>query len=199
MCTFFSILFITVFTNYGFAQNTEKSDSNRVKTYHKLNVSYIAGGQIYNDNFLYTPGYGLSMSNGFLIKKNLSLGLEVGGQFFEDERFLPISAELTAYQKSKKSKKSKSFINTQLGYSIGWNKAFSNLENYDFKGGLFMNAGFGRRTQINKDLSVVFQLSYRHQFAEIHYNNLNVRDYSTTLNYDMLVLTVSLLLEKQDD
>jgi len=187
---------ISLFSNGAFAQvETEKSKTS-LKKYHKLNTSYIVGGQLYNDNFLYNPGYGFSISNGVLINKNVSLGLGLGGQFFEDEKFLPIYLDLTAYKKSKKNKKHSSFINTQLGYSIAWNTALSSMETYDFDGGVFINAGVGRKTKINKELSLMFQASYRHQFAELSYKVSGVKDYSETLNYDMLVLTVGLILEK---
>lgn len=190
------IVFTNLLLNDVLAQKeTLQKKENRPK-FHKFNTSYIIGSQVYNDNFTYNPGYGFSVSNGVLLNKNVSLGIGLGAQLFEEEKFLPIYFDLTAYKKSKKNKKHSSFINTQLGYSIAWNIALSKMESYDFDGGIFINAGVGRKTKINNELSVLFQVSYRHQFAELSYEVSGVRDYSETLNYDMLVLTVSLLLEK---
>lgn len=192
-----SIIALTMmFSSAGFAQVETEEGKERLKKYHKLNLSYIIGGQLYNDNFLYSPGYSFSVVNGILLNKNVSLGLGVGGQFFKEEKFLPIYFDLTAYKNSKKHKKHSSFINTQLGYAIGWNTALSNMETYDFNGGVFISAGLGRKTKISDELSVMFQASYRHQFAELSYKVSGVKNYEETLNYDMLVLTVSLILEK---
>ena len=195
----YTLILLTLALNIstiGLGQQDSTNQKERMPKYHRLDASYIFGGQVYNDNFIYVPGYGFSISNGVLINKNISIGLGIGGQFYEDEKFLPIYLDLTAYRKAKKSKKHASFINTQIGYSIGWNAALSKLETYDFNGGAFINAGAGRKTKINDELSLLFQVSYRHQFAELSYKVSGIKDYSESLNYDMLVLTVGLLLEK---
>lgn len=158
--------------------------------YQSFDGAYIIGAQVFNDNFIYNPGYSFTLSYGTFANKNLGVGLGIGYKSFETESFVPIYGEILGY---KKNKSNAPFIKMQLGYSHGWHTNQSNLEGYDFKGGLFISAGMGRKIEINDKLSVMLHWSYQHQFAKMEYNIFNSTGYTETLNYDMIVISLGLL------
>lgn len=171
------------------AQDSTKTRS--LSTYQHLDLSYILGAQLYNDNFLYNPGLSTQVSFGVKVTKDVGLGIGAGYTSLTKERFIPIYFE--AYGQKKK-KKNAPFIKFQAGYSIGWNSSTSANSNYDMKGGAYFNAGLGRKIELSKDYALLFNWSYSHQFARMEYEVFEGKVYSEPVNYDMIWIALGLLL-----
>lgn len=183
------IIIFLIFQINTFAQDEDKSlDKKPLHT--RLDVSYGFGGQIYNDNFIYNPGYSLHMINSIPLHKDFELGFGVGYTAFENENFIPIYLEALGY---KKKKKNAPFVNFQLGYSIGWDTQTNSMENYEMNGGIYFSAGLGRRIELSNHYSVLFQWSLCHQFASINYSIFGEGNYKETVNYDMLKITFGII------
>ena len=170
-------------------QDSTKTKS--VDTYQRLDVSYIIGAQLYNDNFLYNPGIATQVSYGIKVSKAVGIGLGVGYTGLTKERFIPIYAEAFG---QKKNKKNAPFVKFQAGYSLGWNSSTSANSNYEMKGGPYFNAGLGRKIEFNDNYALLFSWSYSHQFARMEYDVFGGKEYSEPVNYDMLWVTIGLLL-----
>ncbi len=166
---------------------TKKKD---IEHYQTLDASYIVGAQLFNDNFIYNPGYSVSTSFGVFIDDKVVVGLGTGFRSFETENFVPVYAEVIGF---KKDKSSTPLIKMQLGYSIGWDDRATKIEGYNFKGGLIIGAGMGRKIKINKKVSILFQWTYQHQFAKMEFDIYNSTDYSEVLNYDMIAISLGLI------
>lgn len=167
-------------------------DKNKKKLidYQSIDASYIVGAQVFNDNFIYNPGYSFTGSYGVFINKNLAIGLGSGYKAFENETFLPVYGEILGY---KKNKKNIPFVKMQIGYAHAWSKNQAELTGYTFKGGLFISAGMGRKIAINDKLSVMLHWSYQHQFAKMQYTIFNSTSHTEILNYDMIVISLGLI------
>lgn len=184
------ILLLLLFPVLGFSQYIEEKEEQRqLKT--RIDASYLFGGQVYNDNFIYNPGYSFQIINSLQIHKEFELGLGTGYTSLVNERFVPIYIETLGY---KKSKKNSPFIKFQAGYSIGWDTETSAQKNYDMKGGFYFNAGVGRKIQVSERYSVLFHWSYCHQFASLEYEIFGGKDYSETVSYDMVQITFGLMM-----
>ncbi len=187
---FFFGVVLLLFTVGSVNAQEEKKGWKDIPTYQTINASYIYGIQIYNDNVLYNPGYSLQFSIGKSIHKDVSVGLGSGYFALKDEHFVPIFMEVIG---NKKKKENTPFIRIQAGYSIAWNGASSNNEYYDLSGGLYFNAGMGRKIKINDSYALMLHWSLCHQFADMEYSAFG-KKYSDTLNYDMIQISVGLLM-----
>jgi hypothetical protein len=187
-----SIVRIFIFLLFHLNTNAQEKDkSPEKKPFHtRLDLSYGFGGQIYNDNFIYNPGYSIHIINSIPLHKDFELGLGVGYTVFENENFIPIYLEALGF---KKKKKNAPFVNFQLGYSIGWDTQTNTLENYEMNGGIYFSAGLGRRIELSNHYSVLFQWSLCHQFASINYTIFGEGKYKETVNYDMLKITFGII------
>jgi hypothetical protein len=182
-----SLLFIFAVSSLS-AQNSEETDS--MRHFQRIDVSYIFGGQVYNNNFIYNPGYSFSLAYG--LKLNQSVGLYGGAGFsaLENERFLPVFIGISG---CKKNRLNTPLIDMQIGYAFGWDKGDMQIDNYAFHSGIFIDAGFGRKIPVNGNYSLLFHWSYRHQFARMSYKVFGGQDYSEALNYDMFVISLGLI------
>ena len=162
-------------------------------TYQRIDASYVFGAQLYNDNFLYNPGYSFQLTHGFKVHDDVNLGLGTGYLSLENERFIPFHFEVLGY---KKKKKNAPFVKFQLGYSIGWNQATTSMDGYKMRGGVYFNAGLGRRIELNDKFSVLFHWSYVHQSASMEYEVFGGYEYEEELNYDMILLSVGILIHQ---
>ena len=172
------------------AMGAERSPRN---TFQRIDASYIIGGQIYNDNFIYNPGLSLNMTYGIYLTSDVSIGFGAGYQSFENERFIPIYGEILGYKKHKNT--SAPFIRMQMGYGIGWSENFPANIHYKYSGGPFIDIGMGRKFKINDRHSLIMQWSYRHQFARLEYETYGAEMYSQNLNYDMIVITIAFMTD----
>ncbi len=157
----------------------------------KIEGGFIHGTQLYNDNSIYNPGFYFSATESVELNKYLNLGLGAKYVQLKNERFIPIYLDLINYIKDKQNT---FYINGQFGYSIGWNPAIANLKNSDYSGGLCVAAGLGRRFRLADSVSLLLQLKYTHQFALLEYEIYDHKNYAEKLNYDMVSLSIGVLL-----
>ena len=164
---------ILVFLFWHGTLNAQK-DASKEKFYQSLNLSYIVGGQVYNDN------------------SDISIGLGTGYLSLSNENFLNHFVEIIG---KKKKKNNTPFVNFQGGYSIGWLNSTNSSQYYKINGGIFINAGLGRMIKINEKYILLFHWSYCHQFAKMEYEIFGGNDYSEILNYDMLQISIGVLFD----
>ncbi len=184
------ILFTVIFYSNALAQD---STAQKKIFLSRIDVSYVFAGQIYNDSFIYKPGFSINVTESIMLVDDLGVGIGMGYLSLNHDKFMPIYFEAIGY---KRKKGNTSLIKIQAGYSLGWSNAENSLSTYSFKGGAYVNAGFGRNIQINESYSVLFHLSYCHQFAKVKYHIFNGDEYSGTLNYDMLIISFGLIINK---
>jgi hypothetical protein len=158
--------------------------------YQRIDASYIFGGQVYNNNFIYNPGFSFQASCGIKLGEFAGIGLGSGYYVLQDEHFVPFFVEAFGCRKNKSASP---MVAMQFGYSLGWFSGHTPEEKYDFSGGVFIDAGLGRKVTINRQFSVYFHWSYRHQFARMSYEVFGGHQYTEPLNYDMLVITLGLI------
>jgi hypothetical protein len=173
-----------------FSTAQDKVIQDSLNRYFKLDASYIVGSQIYNNNFIYNPGYGFQVSYGIDLSESVGIGLGTGYSAMQDEHFLPIFIEAMG---SRKKKTSSPVIMMQLGYAVGWYSGDIPSQGYDFGGGMFIDAGLGRKITIGKEYALYFHWSYRHQFAKMEYEVFGGQAYREGLNYDMIVISLGLI------
>jgi len=186
MGRFFVLSLIIIFCFATEATGFPRSDS--TSTYLRADLAFIFGGQIHNDNFLYNPGFVFQGSYGTMVNEYFGLGAGAGHQVFRNEKFIPLFVEAIGY---KKPGRNAAFLKMQTGYSIGWYNGNTDTEGYDYKGGIFFDAGFGRKLPAGLRSSVMFHCSYRHQCAKINYTSPGSNEYDQRLNYDMILLSLS--------
>lgn len=186
------MLHFSIIAKAGIKDDDKKSKFN---PFHEVEASYLVGAQLYNEAFIYDPGISLFMTHGAYTNKSFRFGAGTGIQMFEESRFIPVYAEVTAFTKKKSNSP---LLNVQMGYSHGWSEDFSNLVEYEFKGGPFFSAGIGRRVPMGDKVSLIIKASYRHQFAKIKYEVFNTDNYMETVNYDMLSLSVCISMKHHE-
>lgn len=157
--------------------------------YQRVDLSYITGAQVYNDNFVYDPGFSFQLTQGFLLKPDVGFGIGMGYMQLQNENFIPLYIEAIGF---KKKKRNTPMIKFQLGYSYGWNNQSSSYASYDFFGGPFILAGLGRKIDLNSGYSIIFNWSYSHQFGRLEYEIYGGQEYTENMNYDMINLTIAL-------
>lgn len=184
------MLVLCLIFNVFFLQNINAQLIDNALSYEKVNLSYSVGGQVYNDSFIYSPGYSFNFSHGFKLNEDVGMGLGVGLVSLTDERFLPLYVEFIG---QKKNNRNSPFILFQGGYSIGWNLDSDTDEGYDMGGGFYFNAGLGRKFSISDRYALMFNWSYCHQFASMEYTISTNNNYSEILNYDMILISIGLM------
>ncbi len=157
-----------------------------------IDASVVIGTQIYNDNFLYNPGFALNVSHDYKINKRLAAGIGAGYLSMESENFIPIFLDFFA----KNSKKDNSgILNFQLGYSFSGNKKAKLLDAYDMQGGMYFSAGFGRMWKLNDSFSVLGKVSYTQQFSFLEYEVYDQQEYREPVDFAMIRLTFGILIQ----
>ncbi len=173
---------VSILMLFSFTLTAKEPDS--LRTYKRADLSFIFGGQIHNDNFLYNPGFSFQAVYGIMVNELLGIGAGAGHQVFRNEKFIPLFLEVSGYRKPGKNS---SFLKTQAGYSVGWYTGTTGMEGYDYRGGLFFDAGFGRKFPLGRKSDVLFHCSYRHQCARVDYSSPSLQEYDQKLHYDMIV------------
>jgi hypothetical protein len=189
MSSFKVILILLLVSIQLYAKDNDST--NMHPKYGRVDVSYVFGGQVYNLNLMYDPGYTIQASYGLMMNEQVGLGFGMGYMELMDERFLPFCVEAVGYLKNKPSTP---VIRMQLGYSVGWYTGDMSMEGYKFRGGICFDAGMGRRIVINEKYAVVFQCSYRHQFAQMKYDLYDGRSYKSAMNYDMILISLGFVI-----
>jgi len=156
----------------------------------RLNVSYLFGGQFYNDHFIYNPGFSIQYAHNYKVSKSFEAGIGSGYIHLTEESFVPVYVEVLGY---KKHSKNSPFIRFQMGGSAAWYRNDNYPSDYDLKGRIFFSAEMGRRIQINERYSVLFQWALVHISALVEYQIFDGKDYSSLANYDMLQLSFGIM------
>lgn len=189
MSRFFTItLLLSIISLPILANQDEVNDS--VKTYQRLDATYVFGGQVYKNNFVYKPGFSLQVSHGFVVNESVNVGAGLGYVNLKDEHFLPVFIEVLG---SRKRKQTSPTIKMQIGYAPGWDTGGMKPEGYHFRGGMYISAGLGRKIPVGPNYSLYFHWSYRHQFARSDYKVFGGQKYTEDLNYDMFVISLGLI------
>ena len=81
-------LFIAFFCNTTLLAQ-EVQNKKIIVDYTSIDVEYIAGGHLYNNSLIFTPGYGSRISAGKKIHKDIDVGLGIGYISLTNEQFYP--------------------------------------------------------------------------------------------------------------
>jgi|WetSurMetagenome_2_1015567.scaffolds.fasta_scaffold06551_5 hypothetical protein len=161
-----------------------------IPRYQRLDAAYLFGGQIYNNSLVYNPGVSIQITYGRMLNESVGVGLGTGYTGLEHENFIPVFIEAIGY---KKNKASTPLIKMQAGYSFAWYSGNMEINGYDFHGGIYFEAGMGRKIAVNQTCSVLFQCAYRHQFAHMKYKIFGGADYNQAMNYDLIVISLGII------
>ena len=157
----------------------------------KFEGGYIVGLQVYNDNFLYTPGYSLHFSHDYRINETVHAGLGAGYVSMDKVDFIPVYGEIVGYGSKKNNAP---FINFQLGYAFAQGKETRTSMYYSTKGGTYFNAGFGRKWRLSDGYSLSSRCSYTHQFASLEYKIFGQTQHTQFTDYSSLMFSLGILI-----
>lgn len=73
----FIILFLFAQEAYVFSQEPSETEKNGGLS-ARLDLSYMFGGQFYNDHFVYDPGMGIQFTLNYPVSKSLEAGMGTG-------------------------------------------------------------------------------------------------------------------------
>jgi hypothetical protein len=165
------------------AQTAAPAEQHPLKT--TIGLGYMAGGQVYNDSFLYNPGFKFDAATHYTVSPAVLLGVGSGlMSFTQQERFIPLYASFVGFTKPGTSG---TYFLAKAGYSYGWDTDYAAFPDYEFNGGALINVGLGHRFLIHKN-SLLFSLVYGHQFAGASYQTPEGKEFSERLNFDWLAL-----------
>lgn len=187
------VILITGLFSAATAQAKEKtgaSGDKKHKTYRTASASYIAGAQVYNDNFLYNPGGALQISSGWRLKKDLYTGFGAGYTSLQEESFVPLFWEAYGFRSKKRNSP---YIKFQAGYAPGWIERDEHQQGYEMRGGLYFSAAAGRKIKLNDKFGLLFQIAYTHQDGELEYEVFGSGTHVSELNFDMLWFSVGMI------
>lgn len=167
----------------AFAQDSDSTYKKPIQIL--VGVGYLAGGQIYNDTFLYNPGFKIDASAYYNVSNSIIVGAGTGYiSLSKKERFIPVYASFKGFVKPKKSG---TFFLAKAGYSVGWDSDVEAIQGYEFHGGFMVNAGLGHRFLMKKS-AVNLALVYNHQEAGAKFMNSDGRLFKERLDFDWLAI-----------
>jgi len=180
------ILFIVVFI----PRPAEAAEKSKKTILHDIALKANLGAQIFSQYVIYESGINLSYSADIKINDYLLLGPGVGFDVFEDINLLPLTVNAKVFLNPNASSV---FFNSEIGYSLSWDKSKIGMSNYEYLGGLTFSIGGGYRIKISDNSYLLFNLSYRHQYNDIEYTTFDERKYIETTNYDFITAGVGIL------
>lgn len=155
-----------------------------------IGAGYLAGGQIYNDTFLYNPGVKIDASVNYNLSEAVMLGIGTGIiSLTKKERFVPVYASFTGFIKPSKSG---TFLLAKAGYSLGWDSEIELIPGYDFRGGFFVNAGLGHRF-VMKKTALMLSLVYGHQEAGASFISPEGKRFKERLDFDWVSIELQFM------
>jgi len=159
----------------------------------RLESGFVLGSRMVKSEDTFFPGGSLQYSYCLKSNRYLGFGLGAGVHLFKEAGFIPFYLDLIGMiNKSRNSP----FVNFQTGYAFGWSKEFDSFQEPEFTGGYLIGLGFGKKIHIRDRFASYLSLSYRYQLATLRYNSEDMEDHSIILNYNMLVLSIGLMLEQ---
>ena len=180
------ILCIAVFV----PKQSAASAGNKRILVHDISLKANLGAQIFSQYVIYESGINLSYSADIKISDYFLLGPGVGFDVFEDINLLPLTLNAKAFLNPNASSV---FFNSEVGYSLSWDKSKIELSNYEYLGGLTFSVGGGYRIKISDGSYLLFNLSYRHQYNDIKYTTFGGSEYIETTNYDFITAGVGII------
>lgn len=181
--TFF---FITLLTFNAFTQKNEKEP---IAFHPSVELNYAIGGLINSENFVFKNGIGLHAIADFEFHERVYAGLGVGYERLDNDQWLPIFLDLKAF--TKKNKRS-AYFTGQLGYTLMWNNDFARYNSYTYTGGIMFSPGIGYKLPLEKSGTMLFNVSYRQQYASIEYEAAG-ENYTDRLSFVMLAFKIGYL------
>jgi len=175
--------------SFVLSQEQVEEDSNG-RLSSRFDLSYMFGGQFYNDHFVYDPGVSVQFTQSYRVTESFEAGLGTGYISLMNENFIPIYLEAFAY---KKNKSNTPVIRFQAGAVVAWFNTANYPTDYSMDGILFFSAGMGRKISLKNRYSILFQWSITHITARISYPIFGSQDYASLANYDMLQLSFGIL------
>jgi hypothetical protein len=191
----FCFLYLLLFSfSVAYAQDDDKEEdkgSKKANLHHTLEVGYLLGGQLSNDNFIYKAGLQAQYTADFQVSSRVLYGAGFGYEKLDQETFIPLFASFKGLLKKKDSTP---FLTAQLGYALGSNKNIYSYQGYSYKGGILFSPGWGYKLSVKDKYSILFSVNYKHQFAKIKYKSLDNHTYEDNLNFDLLIFRIGVML-----
>lgn len=182
------IFALLAFLSISELQAQEDNRQKKFIDYTTIDVSYVAGGQLFNNTLLFTPGFAGRISVGKKIHQDIDVGIGSGYLSLKKEEFFPLYVEIVSY---KNKKKNTPFIKFQVGHAFaGLNEESTAYKEFDLYGGIFFSATLGRRVRLNDKYTMLFQTSYCHQTARLKYKIQDASAFTDNLNYEMFLLSL---------
>ncbi len=188
---FYIFLILFALGEFAFSQAQPESDG-KGRLSQRLDLSYMFGGQFYNDHFVYDPGFGVQFTMNYKVSKSFEAGLGTGYISLMNENFIPVYLEAFGYRKNKKVSP---VIRFQLGGTLAWFNTTNYPSDYSMDGGIYLSAGMGRKIPLKKRYSVLFHWSITHISALVNYQVFGSRDFTSPANYDMFQLSFGIIRE----
>ena len=173
------------------SDNKEDKDKKEIKLAYQLAAGYAVGGQIVDKSILFESGVSFELITNLRVSPKIYYGLGLGYERYDSETFLPLFLSFTGMTKKKDEG---TYLSFQTGYSFAWDNDFNSYDNYNYRGGLLFSAGIGRMFEMKDKYKLLVNISLKHQFVRIDYKPLDSSSYTETINYDMIIIKIGLLL-----
>ena len=108
----------------------------------RLNASYQLGGQVYNDHFVYNPGFSTQFTQSYKLTESFEVGIGTGYFHLLDDSFIPYYFEVLGY---KKNGRNSPLMRFQVGGTSAWYRSNNYPSDYSTSGRFFFSAGMGRK------------------------------------------------------
>jgi len=173
------------------SDNKEDKDKKEIELAYQLTAGYTFGGQIVDKSLLFESGISFELVTNLRVSSRIYYGLGLGYERYDSETFLPLYLSFTGMTKKKDAGP---YLSFQTGYSFAWDKDFKSYDNYNYRGGLLFSAGIGRMFEMKDKYKILANISLKHQFVRIDYKPVDSGIYTETINYDMIIIKIGLLL-----
>lgn len=182
-------LFVTLTTFFILSTPVLAQEKEPVKVHPSFEINYGVGGLINSENFVFKNGLGAHAIADFEFHERVFAGFGVGYEQFDSDQWVPIFFDLKAF--IKKNKRS-AYFTGQLGYTLMWNDNYARYNSYTYTGGIMFSPGLGYKLPLEKAGALLFNVSYRQQFASIEYEAAG-ENYTDRLSIVLLAFKIGYL------
>ncbi len=197
MKTFLFHTITCLFVSTIFLKTNAKPDDTRVPEIEKcarLEGGFVIGSRFEKPDYTLKPGGILQYSYCLKSGQYLGFGLGAGVHFFKDEGFIPFYLDMIGLLKRNRNSP---FVDLQVGYALGWNNAYNDFHNPEFRGGFLMGIGVGKKIRIDDRFAYYLSVSYKHQLASIRYDGEMQQEHFERLHYHLFIVSIGLMLEQE--